>query len=91
MKAPVSLPRPALRKSQVARILGICEPLVADLIVKGHLRAFKPTPDTVRVLPSDLEDFIAARANIPPKPFSAFVGLVSSSCPNSTNLTSTQK
>jgi hypothetical protein len=76
MKAPVILPRPALRKSQVAHILGVCEPIVAELIYNGHLRAFKPTPDTVRVLPSDLEDFISARATIPPKPpFSTFTSL----------------
>jgi excisionase family DNA binding protein len=67
MKAPVSLPRPALRKSQAARILGVCEPIVDRLIRDGHLRAFRPTPDCVRILPGDLEAFIEAKATIPAK------------------------
>jgi excisionase family DNA binding protein len=69
MKPLVSLPRPALRKAQVARILGVCEPIVYRLIREGRLRAFRPTPSSIRILPSDLEDFIAAHATIPSGPF----------------------
>jgi excisionase family DNA binding protein len=66
MKA-VSLPRPALRKTQAARILGVCDPIVDRLIREKRLRAFYPTPGTVRILPSDLEAFIAENATCPAK------------------------
>jgi hypothetical protein len=72
MKVPVSLPRPALRKSQAARILGLCDPLVDQLIQEKRLRAFYPTPYTVRILPADLEAFIESCATIPAKPFAVF-------------------
>jgi excisionase family DNA binding protein len=67
MKHFASLPRAALRKSEAARILGISVPTIDWLIREQRLRAFKPTPNTVRILWSDLETFIAQTATTPLK------------------------
>jgi excisionase family DNA binding protein len=61
------LPRAALRKTQAARRLGVCDPIVDRLIREKRLRAFRPTPDCVRILPEDLEAYIEATATIPAK------------------------
>jgi excisionase family DNA binding protein len=67
MKRLVSLPRAALRKSQAARVLGISIPTIDWLIQEQRLRAFKPTPNTVRILWSDLEAFIRENQTAPLK------------------------
>jgi excisionase family DNA binding protein len=73
---PVSLPRPALRKAQAARILGVCDPIVDRLIREKRLRAFYPTPGTVRILAEDLDRFIADNATCPAKDaYSVLAGL----------------
>ena len=73
MKSIRPLPRRALRKWEVAQILGISNPIVDRLIAAGQLRAIKPTPNSVRVLPEDLETFIANHATIPASPAYATV------------------
>jgi excisionase family DNA binding protein len=73
MKSIRPLPRRALRKWEVAQILGISNPIVDRLIAAGQLRAIKPTPNSVRVLPEDLEIFIANHATIPARPAYATV------------------
>ena len=71
MKQPYVLPRPALTKAEVARLLGLTENTINQYIRKGRLRAVKLSPTTVRVLFQDLEDFLANNATIPPKEFSS--------------------
>jgi excisionase family DNA binding protein len=73
MKRLASLPRAALRKSQAAIILGISVPTVERLIVEKKLRAFRPTPTSIRILQADLEAFIRENQTAPPKEMYATV------------------
>jgi excisionase family DNA binding protein len=68
MKPPVCLPRRALKKREAALILGVSEPTVVKLVREKRLRAFWVTENSLRVLPSDLDQFIAENATIPTKP-----------------------
>jgi excisionase family DNA binding protein len=67
MKRLAPLPRAALRKSQAAIILGISVPTVERLIVEKKLRAFRPTPTSIRILQADLEAFIRENQTAPLK------------------------
>jgi hypothetical protein len=42
-------------------------PTVDRLIIEQKLRAFRPTPASVRILQSDLEAFIRENQTAPPK------------------------
>jgi predicted site-specific integrase-resolvase len=64
---PTVLPRRALKKAAVCQRLDVSSPIFDRLVREGRLRVFYVTPSSVRVLPEDLEEFINASANIPPK------------------------
>jgi excisionase family DNA binding protein len=56
------LPRPAFKKREAARILNVSEVTLDKIIRDEGLRAFRPTPTSVRILPDDLQEFINAHA-----------------------------
>jgi excisionase family DNA binding protein len=56
------LERPALDKAEVARLLNVGEPTVDNYIRLGNLRAIKLSARCIRILPADLERFLAERA-----------------------------
>jgi excisionase family DNA binding protein len=65
MKPPLAvLPKRALKKREAARILGISEVTLDKIIRAQRLRAFRPTPASVRILPADLEAFIASNSTM---------------------------
>jgi excisionase family DNA binding protein len=67
MKRPALLPKRALRKSEVAWVLGISEPTIKKLVDEGRLRAVRLSETTLRFLPDDLEAFIRAHETTPKK------------------------
>jgi excisionase family DNA binding protein len=73
MKLIAGLPRRALKKREAAIILGVSEPTIDKIIREGKLRAFRPTETSLRIMPDDLEAFIAENATIPAKPLLAAV------------------
>jgi excisionase family DNA binding protein len=73
MKLIAGLPRRALKKREAAIILGVSTVTLDKLIREGRLRAFRPTETSLRIMPEDLERFIAENATIPDKPLFATV------------------
>jgi len=65
VKQLACLPRRALKKREAAIILGISTVTLDKLVREGRLRAFRPTETSLRIMPDDLERFIASCATIP--------------------------
>jgi hypothetical protein len=67
MKKLTPLVRRALTKAEVCARIRVSSPIFDRIVRERKLRVFYPTPHALRVLPEDLETFIAEHATISPK------------------------
>jgi excisionase family DNA binding protein len=65
VKHPHCLPKRALTKGQAAITLGVSEPTLVKLVREKRLRAVWVTETSLRILPEDLDTFIAENATCP--------------------------